>query len=120
MELTSPAREIAGRFLGAPFRTRPSFDQELFAPLSWLGLLFGCDGHIVGASPRALRPTCFRFDIAVSPRVAALRIFEATCVRAVVSRRQTFWQTSSRTAGSGAVVSASKIGDLPQRCSHDA
>lgn len=65
--------------------------------------------HIVGTRDKASRPTCLRPSGEISPLVAASRIFDATCVRAPISRWETLSQTSSRTARKSAVVAVSNM-----------
>ena len=65
--------------------------------------------HIVGARKSALRPISLRPSGDTSPLVAASKIFDATCVRAPISLRETLWHTSSKTARKTAVVVVSNM-----------
>jgi hypothetical protein len=70
---------------------------------------------MVGACEMALRPTCLRSSGESSPLLAASGIFDATCVRAPISRCERSAHASSRTARESALVAASNMRRGPQR-----
>src|SRR5579871_4261944 len=102
---------LGGSLVG--FDRRAQADCEKLALWGGAGVKQPTYCHMLGTPLSALRPIRLRSSTDLSPVLAASRSLAATCARAPLSYRDTFSQTSSRTARSSAVIWLSNIGIPP-------